>query len=188
MKARRSIIFTIAALILAALACNLPGSRQEQQAAPIPVTTEAVQDLQENVQTAAETAQTSGEINLVLTEAQLTSMIAFELQKQEEPILTEPQVFLQNGQIQLTGNVHQGSVNAPLEMNLEVTVDEQGRPDYRVTSAKLGPFPLPDSMLDQLTAQIDQTFSEQIGPELENVEITSIDIAAGQMVIQGHTR
>jgi uncharacterized protein YpmS len=188
MKARRSISLAIAALILASLACNLPGSRQEQPAAPVPITTEAVEDLQENVQTAAETAQSSGEINLVITEAQLTSMLAFELQKQEEPILTEPQIYLQNGQIQLNGNVHQGGVNAPLEMSMEVTVNDQGRPDYRVTSAKLGPFPLPDSILDQLTAQIDQAFAEQIGPELENVEIESIDIAAGQMVIQGHTR
>lgn len=182
------ILLVAAALFMAILACNLPGSRPNTPASSVPITTEAVQDLEQSVRSAAETAQATGEIEVVVTEAQLTSLVAFELQKQSEPVLANPQVLLRDGQVQLRGDVQQGGLNAPLEMNMTVSVDDQGRPAYKVVSAKLGPFPLPESILDQLTAQIDQAFTSQIGPEVDKMRIDSITIADGEMKIRGRAR
>ena len=180
--------FLAAVLLLAGLACNFTGISRQAPASPIPVTTQAVETLQRNVQSAAEQAQSSGEINLTIDETQLTSMVALELQKQPQPILENPQVYLRNGQVQLRGDVHQGSLTAPLEMDMTVTADDQGKPHYQVVSAKLGPLPLPQSILDQLTAQIDRAFADQLGSQVDQIYINRIDIADGKMTVQGRAR
>ena len=51
-KHRSLVILPLAALILAGLACNFQKGRPEPPATPVPVTTEAVQSLQENLQAA----------------------------------------------------------------------------------------------------------------------------------------
>lgn len=187
MKMKRYFL-AAAVLLLAGLACNFTGISRQAPASPIPVTTQAVETLQSNVQSAAEQAQSTGEINLTITEAQLTSVVAMELQKQSQPILENPQVYLQNGQIQLRGDVHQSGITAPLEMDMTVSVDDQGKPHYQVVSAKLGPLPLPQTILDQLTTQIDQAFADQLGPEADKIYITRIDIANGEMTVKGRAR
>lgn len=189
MRNRVSILLMTAALLLAMLACNFPGSTGDPPpASPVPVSTEAVLDLEQNLEGAAATAQTSGEVNVTLTEEQMTSLVALEAQKQSEPMLTKPQVFLRDGQVQLRGDVHQGGLNAPLVMNMTVSADDQGRPVYKVISAKLGPFPLPDTILSQLTDQIDQAFKNQAGSEMDKIFIENITIAEGQMVVRGRAR
>jgi hypothetical protein len=73
-------------------------------------------------------------------------------------------------------------------MNMTVSADADGRPQYEVVSAKVGPFPLPQSILDQMTSQIDAVFASQFGAEAENIYIEQITIADGKMNIQGRPR
>jgi uncharacterized protein YpmS len=188
MKVRRPVFFILSVLVTASLACYFTGLRQEATPEPVPVTTEAVETLEENAQDAAQAFQDSGEINMEVTEEQLTSLVAFELQKQQDPVLQNPQVYLRDGQVQLRGDVQQGGIAAPLEMNMTVFADADGRPQYEVVSAKVGPFPLPQSILDQMTSQIDAVFASQFGAEAENIYIEQITIADGRMNIQGRPR
>jgi uncharacterized protein YpmS len=188
-RQKGAIIMVLAALILASLACNMPAINWQAPATEtIPVSTEEVQNLEVTLEAAAATAQSNQSLTIQVTEAQLTSLVALELSNQEDPILHDPQVFLRDGQIELHGNVHQGGLVLPLSMIVTVSIDEQGKPDYQVVSANLGPLPLPQSMLDQLSGQLDQTLANEMGPELEKVFIEDITIADGVMTIAGRTR
>lgn len=184
---KRAIVLALITLLLASLACNLPGgARPPQNVTPIPITTESVEELERNLQEAAQQATETGQVRMVITEAQLTSMVAFELEEVQEPRITEPQVFLRDGQMQLYGNVQQSGITAPLKVFMTISADEQGKPRYEITDATAGPFPLPQSMLNQMTTRLDQVISEQMSSGQTSLFIDDITIANGEMIIEGH--
>jgi uncharacterized protein YpmS len=181
-------------LLFSGLACNLPGSRITQRptaiptSTPIPVASEEVKSLEENVQAAATQINTGETTRLVITEAQLNSLIATELKSQNEQIILDPQVLLRNGQITLTGKVQQSGLTLPLKLVLTVSVSPSGQPQYKIVTAELGPVPLPQTILNQISAQLDQAFASQIGPEIKNIVVENITIADGTLTVVGHSK
>lgn len=184
----RSVLLVLAVLLLAGLACNFPTQQASQPQEQIPVSTEAVQNLEEALATAAVTAQSGQPVTITMTEEQLTSLVALELQSQESPMLQEPQVFLRDGQITVTGKVQQSGLTAPLTLVLDVGVDPQGQLVYQVVSGSLGPFPIPETTLDDLTQQLNRVMSGYIGAETENVLVEDVQIANGSLTLTGRTR
>ena len=187
-KKHKLIILPVAALILAGLACNFQKDRPKPPDTPVPVTTEAVQSLQENIQAAATEMKSSGKVTLTVNESQATSLLALEAQSQDGPVLQDPQVLLRDGQVQVFGNVQQGDITAPLQLVLTVQVDAQGRPSFQVVSGYLGPLPLPETMLNEVSTQLDNALTSQIRSEAGNITLDSITITNGEMTIVGHSR
>ncbi|HSO28058.1 MAG TPA: hypothetical protein VLS48_08310 [Anaerolineales bacterium] len=190
-KTRIFAFLAVLSLLAAGLACNLPGLAGESVAptnTPIPITTESVTELQEEIQSAGEAIETGQPVTVSVTEEQLTSIIAFELQKQDQQMVSDPQVRLRDGQIQFTANVSQSGFELPLEVVIEVFLDGTGEIDYRIVSADLGPFPLSDEMLDQLSAQFEGSFRAQLREQTKDIEIEEVTIADGVMTITGRQR
>jgi uncharacterized protein YpmS len=181
-------LWALAILLLVSMACNLTNRSGPAATATIPVSTEALDSLNKNIEDAGQQIESSGQATLLIDEQELTSLIAFELQDQETPIFQDPQVYLRDGQIKILGNVQQGNTLATLELVLKVSADADGHPDFQLLSAKIGPLPLPDVLLQQISDQLDATFTSKIEPRMENIFIEKITIADGVMTIQGHTR
>jgi len=181
-------LLALVILLLFSMACNLIAQSEPVATEVIPVTTEALESLEKDIQDAGEEIESSGQATLTIDEQELTSLIAFELGEQENQIYQDPQVFLRDGQIIMIGNVQQGNTTAPLEMIFTVSANAEGRLDYQLVSAKLGPLPLPDFLLEQISGQIDAAFTSKIEPQMEDIFIERIDIADGVMTIQGHKR
>ena len=175
-------------LLLAAvtLACNL-GARATP-APPPPVSTEAVENLEATLENAAETIQETGEVHLEMDEAQLTSLVAFELQDSDEEMVSNPQVYLRDGQIQVYGDVERENISGTARVVMTVELDEDGRPDLNVVSASLGPFPIPGQLVDEIEAQLNEAFTEQLDSLAPKTRFESITIADGKMTITGHAR
>ena len=179
----------LAALLVASLACNMPETRSQAPAnREIPISTESVENLEATLETAAGTVQAGQPVTVVVTETQMTTLVAGELQNQTDPVLSDPQIYLRDGQIQVHGNVHQSGLSLPISMNIDVSVDEQGQPEYEVASANLGPLPLPQSVLDQIEAQVDRALAGYTTSETNRMIIHDITIADGEMTITGQTR
>jgi len=174
----------IVTILLITLACQIPGFFQGQtEASPtIPVTTQAVEELQQEVQGAVATAQSGGSVNLVLTEQQLTSLAALQIQSQPDANISDVQVRLRDGQMQISGTAIQSGLELPLNIDLAISVQD-GKPHSRVVSGSIGPFSLPDSVLNQITTQLDQALSDQLAA---NMVVDQITIQAGEMTIEGH--
>jgi|GEM_PF-476926 uncharacterized protein YpmS len=186
-----TIILALAAFVLASLACNLPAAGRASSPTPtdvpVPVSTEAVESLEDQIRAAATQASQGEVASIVVTEEQLTSLVAFELKDKTEPALTNPQVYLRSGQIELHGDVKQSGLTLPLKMVMTVSVNAQGQADYDIVSANLGPVELPDSMLDALTRRMDASLAS-INAKTEDLEIESIVIDQGKMTITGRRR
>jgi uncharacterized protein YpmS len=174
-------------LIAAALACNMPGPEQTTPTPPeiIPVTTEAAVQLEENLESAIQSFQASEPVKVEITEAQFTSFLTFQLAHIQEPKISAIQVQLDNGQVQVTGQVDQNGLSLPLEITFTISANQQGQIAYQIIDAKIGPLPLPQNITDQLT-QLDTSLWTQIDPNLEDFFIDNITIANGTMTISGH--
>ncbi|MCK4975441.1 MAG: hypothetical protein KAS36_00755 [Anaerolineales bacterium] len=184
------VILALVILVISSLACNLFNriSPTPVEKAPIPITTESADNLREDLSTTAESLMVGEKVTLVIDEAEITSLVAIELEKQSDPIFYEPQIYLRDGEVQIKGNVLQSGFMVPAQMNLVLTTDSDGHPQINILSAKVGPLELPDSMLKEISGQIGSVFTDNISPRIKDIYVESILIADGLMTIIGHTR
>ena len=200
-KRFRFLLIVAASLLLTGLACNYSGrlAQAPTQTNPPPVATEKIEtpkiestqvpQILQNIQlTPTPETQENKPVKVVLDEEQLTSIVVKELQTQQDQPIEDPQILLRDGQVQVLGNVKQGALTLPLKMLISVSVNNQGKPQYRVTSANVGPFPLPQNTLDDLSTQLDSALTQNLGSEVDNVYIENITIADGLMTVTGHQR
>lgn len=183
-----TILLIIAVLTVTTLACNLTRRLFATPEPTIPVTTEAAQSLESTLESAYQQAQQTGQINFSITEEQLTSMVAMQLSQLGEQSIQNLQVHLQDGQIIVTGNVSTQGIQAPAKIVGTVTADSSGIPSFSVTSATVGPFSIPSSIINNLETQFNQIFLMQVNQIYPNLFVEQITIENGVMSIQGHTR
>ena len=184
------IILILGILSLTSLACNLLNriSNSSIEPTPIPVTNESVNNLREDLATAEEQLNSGEKVTLVINEAELTSLVALELEKQSYPIFYEPQIYLRDGEVQIMGKVLQGGFLLPAQLSLVLTTNSDGKPQINLRSAKIGPLELPESMLEELTSQVDSVFIRNINPRIKDIFVESILITDGLMTIIGRSR
>lgn len=176
------------ALVISILACNLPGRQTPAATEPISVSSQAVEDLATQIAGAAATAVSGGPIVLEMTEQQLTSAAALELQSQGETRVQDIEVRLREGQIIITGRANQDGFSLPFSATLRLTANAQGLPQTEIVKATIGPLPLPESMTEELTSRFNQMVLAEISSNGSNVFIDSITIADGKITIVAHTR
>ncbi len=187
-KRIRFSFLSIAALAVAALACQINIGGPETPEATVQVSTEAVDSLTDLWDTAIIGAEESGQITLVVNESQLTSLLALRLQEEEEPFLRDPQVFLRDGQIQIYGTANQGTLVASVRIILTVEVDADGTPGLILESADFGPWPIPEGLLTGLSAMVDEAFTGNFGPAATGFRLENIAINGGLMALTGRIR
>ncbi len=160
----------------------------------VPVSTEYAQSIQDQVQQAFQEGAQTGTITLKLTEQQLTSYIAERLQtdprlqRNGQPLMTDPQVYLRDGQMKIYGKTQQGPFTANIGIVLNVGVDENGQPKIDIASADFGPLPAPEGLRDTIAAMIREAYTGSLGPVATGLRIENIAIADGVMTIQGRIK
>lgn len=187
-KTQVAILPLILPLALAALACSVFVGGPTYPETPIPVSTEAIGSLEDQFHAAATTAMDNGTLTLNISEAQLTSLVATKLSEQTDPFITDPQVYLRDGQIQIYGKAVQGSLQANVRIILTATLDEQGKPVITVVSTDFGPLPAPESMNKAISKMVAETFTGAVGPAAIGFRLENISISDGVMTITGRTK
>ena len=184
----KNFFIALSTLAFATLACSIFIGGPAYPDAPIPVSTEAVQSLQDQVKQAIADGAQTGTVTLQITESQLTSYLAFKLDSQANPLITDPQVQLRNGQMQIFGKAQQGMFNANISITLTVSVDDQGKPKIAITQADFGPLPAPQGLNDAVSAAVEEAFTGSLGPVATGFRLESITIADGVMTVVGRTQ
>ncbi|HQX16981.1 MAG TPA: hypothetical protein PLA27_11210 [Anaerolineales bacterium] len=195
MKPNKSSLFFVS-LILASLACTFyTGGPDYSDLTPIPVSTEAAQSLQDGIKKSIEDGLVSGVVTMTITEPQITSYLALRLQSdpslQQEnstPLITDPQVYLRDGQMKIYGKTQQGMFAANIGIIVNVGVDAEGKPKIEIASADFGPFPAPEGINETITAIIEEAYTGSFGPVATGIRIETITITDGIMTIVGQIR
>ncbi len=125
---------------------------------------------------------------VILSESQLTSFLAARLAAQEKPALTQPQVYLRQGQLQIYGVAIQGPLRANVLVSIAPAVQSDGTIAFEIASADFGPLPAPNALKDSLSAILTEAFTGTLGSLATGIRITSLAIADGEMAIVGEIR
>ena len=182
-------------LILTSLACTVfVGGPDYSNLDPIPVSTEAAQSLKDGIKKSFEEGLLTGVVTIGITEPQITSYLALRmqtdpnLQQDSQPLITDPQVYLRDGQMKIYGKTQQGMFAANIGIIVNVGVDDLGNPKIEIASADFGPFPAPQGINEAITAMIEEAYTGSIGPVATGLRIETITITNGAMIITGRIR
>jgi hypothetical protein len=182
-------------LFLTSLACTVAvGGPDYSDRTPIPVSAESAESLKEEIKRAFEAGVKTGEVTIRITEPQITSVLALRLQsdpnlqEDQKPFITDPQVYLRDGQMQIFGKTQQGMFTANIGIIVAMGVDENGKSTITIISADFGPLPAPEGLKEAISAMIDEAYTGSVGPVATGLRIQSIAIADGVMVIYGRIR
>jgi len=182
-------------LILASLACTVfVGGPDYSDRPVIPVSAEAAESLKDEIKQAFEAGASTGEVTIRITETQITSLLALRLQTDQnlqqnsKPLITDPQVYLRDGQMQIFGKTQQGMFTANIGIIVSVGIDENSKPKIEIVSADFGPLPAPDGLKEAFSSMIEEAYTGSVGPVATGLRIQTIFIADGIMTIAGHIK
>jgi len=183
-------------LIITSLACTIfVGGPDYSNLPPIPVSAEAAESIKAEIKRAFEAGLETGVVTINITEPQITSYLAARLQtdaslqqSDKKPLMTDPQVYLRDGQMQIYGKTQQGIFTANIAIIITMGVDANGQPLIDITSADFGPFPVPEGLKDAITAMVREAYTGSLGPVATGLRIETISIASGVMTVTGRIR
>ena len=186
----------LVSLVLTSLACVIfVGGPDYSNLPPIPVSADAAASIKDEIKRAVEAAADTGVITVNLTEPQITSYLASRLQTEpslqqsdKKPLITDPQVYLRDGQMQIYGKTQQGLFTANIGIIVNMGVDANGQPEINIASADFGPFPAPEGLKDAITAMVREAYTGSLGPVATGLRVESISIANGVMTVTGRIR
>lgn len=183
-----SLSIFIVLLVLASLACTMFQGPPEKPAETIPVTTEAAGDLEEDVEAAAEQASATGQVELRLTEAQVTSYLALKLQEQQDLGISTPQIYLRDGKVQAYAVIEQELGTFALYFEIVPQIMEGGQPRLVITNVFVGDVAAPDALVAQIQQYVDEAYINFTGSAGSKFVAESITIADGIMTIKGKVK
>jgi hypothetical protein len=183
-------------LVLTSLACTIfVGGPDYSTLPPIPVSAEAAESIKEELRRAFEAGAQTGVVTVNITEPQITSYLAARMQtdpslqqSDKKPFITDPQVYLRDGQMQIYGKTQQGMFAANIGIILNMGVDANGQPQIDIVSADFGPFPAPEGLKDAITAMVKEAYTGSLGPVATGLRVETITIASGIMTVTGRIR
>ena len=184
MKSQRLFLASII-LAAAAMACRMNVGGPTPAGQPIPVSTDAAGSLQQQFEQALQGTGDGGQLTLTINETQLTSLLASKLSSLPDPFITNPQVYLRDGQIQIFGKAARGYFEANVGIVLTATIDSNGQPLVEITSADFGPIPVPEDMTSAISAMVQEAYAGALGPLATGFKLDSIVIAEGLMLLTG---
>lgn len=165
------------------LACSISVGGPKLLPASTAVSPVPTQNLQPQVETAVPTSPAAGEVQIRLTDAQMTAFMVNQMKQQQDPILLNPQVHAHDSVIDVYGTVQRSLFSGNVRVTLVPSVDDQGTPHLKVQSADFGPIPVPDSMLQSFTSLIDQSMLENAAPQQTGYQVKSIQVGDGFILI-----
>jgi hypothetical protein len=114
--------------------------------------------------------------------------LASRLEEQPEPLITEPQVFLRDGQMRIYGKAHRGPFAATVGIVVSAGVDDQGRPELTVDSADFGPLPAPEGLINTLTDFVTEAYTSALGPVATGFRLEQVGIENGNLTLTGRVQ
>lgn len=176
--------FLLTMLLVSALSCQISGG-DTQTSPTVPILTEEALALSEKLEQAVQEANQQGTFTIEITEQQLTSYVALNLDKINQVPVTDVQIRLRDEQIWITGVVHQDNLDFPLELVAKIIVDSTNHLSIAFTKAQVGPFTLPKIMLDTIRERVEKVIAEQLPSVREEYVIDEISIGEGFILIRG---
>jgi hypothetical protein len=120
-----------------------------------------------------------------ITEQQLTSWLVMEMKNRSDLPLSDVQVYLRNGKIQLWGIVHGNDKSTAALITGSVNIDANKQPHFKIESIQIGQQVVSGFLLTQAETWLNQVFSEQINSQMPGLELMNVSIKNGMITVSG---
>ena len=172
---------------LAIMACgpslNLKGGLPTPPASPPPISSTAAAQLENDWGTAA--ASGSQTVTVTMTEQELTSYAALRFETDPTSPITNTTIYLRTGKILLYGQLNSNGSTIPAVVILSAAPTPSGTVSVTIDTLDVGPIPVPSSLTDSLSQQINDAIAQNAGTDSGNFKVTDIHIDDGQMTVTG---
>jgi tetratricopeptide (TPR) repeat protein len=123
--------------------------------------------------------------SVTLSEQQVTSWLKLELENNPDLPLTDIQVYLRDGTVQIWGMVQGSSNSTSALITGTITIDSDGKPALDIESVQFGTQTIPDVLVTQSEKWINQVLSEKIDEQAPGLQLMNINISSGLITISG---
>lgn len=186
MKRRNTLSLLVIAM--ASVACSIFVGGPALPDPPVVAPPDAFQALQAQIEGAVLGSLTDGVLRLTITQEQLTAYLASRLSARAEPLISDPQVALRNGEMTIFGRAKYWVFEANMAVATVFVIDEAGRPEIAIRHAELGPMPMPTALRDAIAATLNEALTGAVGPVALGFRLESIEIADGSLTLTGRLR
>jgi hypothetical protein len=122
---------------------------------------------------------------VILTEQQITSWLAMEMRNSPDLPLKNVQIYLRDGQIQVWGMVEGKENSTSALITGKINLDTNGTPSFEVESLQIGQQVIPELLLSQAEAWLNELISEKIDEKVPGLRVMNINISSGLITISG---
>ncbi len=172
-------------LAAAGLACSIPGSASNLPPTAQPMTTEQLQNLENQLQATLANPNASGDVTVTLTQDQINGIITSGMMQQSDKTITDPSVILTGGHMEFYGKVNQNNISANLKVVLQPQVDAAGKAHLNIVSINLGGLPVPDILKNRVQTMADDSLNNYLAAGSSTFKVKSITVTEGQMTVTG---
>jgi hypothetical protein len=189
MKRLARILLVLGVLASTTLGCTINLGGPALPVDTIAVSPDAAAQAKQEFKAAVENAGSAGgSVTFELPEVQLTSLLAERLAGQTDPILSDPQVYLRDGQIKIYGKAQRGLFAATVGIIVSAGVDPDGKPSLTLVSADFGPLPAPQGLGNAITDLVNEAYTSALGPVATGFRMESLSVQDGSVTLTGHVR
>ena len=183
MPSKAMIVLTAAIVAAQALCCSTALSSPEPPYTVDP-SDETLHRLQERMVSIE--ADNEGKFTVTVTEEEVTALAEQMLEEmQDPPPISQPQVLFRDSRVELYGTIHATDATDVLGM-LALTIDVQdGDVLVTVEEIDVGPLPVPESLTETVTENLNDALDNWILNDMADYTITDIRIGDKQAVIYG---
>jgi hypothetical protein len=176
-------VLPLTALILfVGLACAMSLGGSEPPADRTPAAPPAQQ---QDWRTAISNAKPGDKVDITLTEADLTSLVSSQLQRNNSDVtINDPRIVLRDGKMEIYGKAVTNTISGNFKAVINLTAS-QGKVHAEVISADFGSFPVPSSLRERMNESLDQALSQAAGNANGQFKVNQVTISDGYMTISG---
>ena len=175
MKFRPVLWVALIALLVFAAACKSP--QIDLPSREVPVTEEAVQRFEKKI--AAIKTAPPGDVKLTFTESEITSYINLRLMQENLP-LQHPTLWFSAGRVYLKGHLEVENLPVKGDAILVAALSvREGQVSLQVEEAIIGRVPVPQSVLNRLSALANEHLHTFTGP----LPIKDLQILEGEAIV-----
>ncbi|NWF64532.1 MAG: tetratricopeptide repeat protein [Chloroflexi bacterium] len=123
--------------------------------------------------------------SITITEQQITSWLVMEMKNSPDLPLSDVQVYLRNGKVQMWGIVTGSEDWTSALAVAEIVIDDQKYPRLKIESVQIGQRMVPGAILSEVESWVNQLLQNEIEENAPGLQVVSLKVTNGLITVSG---
>lgn len=123
--------------------------------------------------------------SITITEQQATSWLALGMKNNPDLPLSDVQVYLRNGKVQVWGIVNGSETSTSALIIGTINIDNNKQPNFKIESLQIGQQIIPNFLVGQAESWLNQALAAEINSLAPGLELMNINVTSGLITVSG---